>query len=137
MAEIAAEVKPCANPGCDQPGTKSCSACKITVYCCVICQTGDWPHHKEECPGHLLKVGKANLAKANGFNQQDNWVQTLHYAEIAATKLKLLKDRSLETVELINDALECKFNALNFMDRDSEAKECAEERYHESYSKCR
>jgi hypothetical protein len=129
MAEVVAEVKPCANPGCDQPGTKSCSACKITVYCCVICQTADWVHHKEECPGHLLKVGKANLAKAKGFQQQHNWGQTLHYAEIAATKLKQLKDRGLETVQLIDNALRCKFNALNFMDQRKEAHDCALERY--------
>ena len=128
MAEVT-EVKPCSNPGCDQPGTKSCSACKTTVYCCVICQTADWTHHKEECDGHLRKVGKANLEKARGFVLEQNWVQSLRYGEIAATKLKQLKDRRLETVLLINDALTCKFNALNFMARDGEAKECAEERY--------
>ena len=65
MAEVA-EVKPCSNPGCDQPGTNQCSACKTTVYCCVICQTADWPKHKEECDGHLRQMGKANLAKAQG-----------------------------------------------------------------------
>ena len=56
----------CANPGCDQPGTNRCSACKTTVYCCILCQTADWVHHKEECPGHLRKVGMANLEKAKG-----------------------------------------------------------------------
>ena len=40
-----------------------------------------------------------------------------------------MKDRRLETVELINDAQMCKFNALNRLDRCREAKECAEERY--------
>ena len=128
MAEVP-EVKPCSNPGCDQPGTKSCSACKTTFYCCVICQTANWPSHKEECPGHLRKVGMAHLAKAKGFERDRNWVQSLRYGEIAATKLKQLKDRRLETVLLINDALTCKYNALNFMARDGEAKECAEERY--------
>ena len=129
MAEVVAEVKPCSNPGCDQPGTKSCSACKTTFYCCVICQTADWTKHKEECDGHLRKVGKANLAKSKGFQREQNWVQSLRYGEIAATKLKQLKDRRLETVELINNALRCKFNALNFMGRYKEAMECAEERY--------
>ena len=128
MAE-ATEVKPCSNPGCDQPGTNSCSACKTTFYCCVICQTADWIKHKEECDGHLRKVGTANLDKAKGFVRDRNWVQALRYAEIAATKLKQLKDRRLETVIVINGALEYKFNALNFMDRNREAKECAEERY--------
>ena len=125
----AAEVKPCSNPGCDQPGTKSCSACKTTFYCCVSCQTANWPSHKEECDGHLRKVGMAHLAKAKGFERDRNWVQSLRYGEIAATKLKQLKDRRLETVLLINDALTYKYDALNFMARYREAKECAEERY--------
>ena len=128
MAEVPL-VQPCANPGCDQPGTKSCSACKTTVYCCVICQTADWVHHKEECPGHLRKVGMTNLAKAIGFDQQQNWVQSLRYGELAATKLKQLKDRRLETVQDINYALVCKFDALQRLNRHSEALECAKERY--------
>ena len=127
MAEL--EVKPCSNPGCDQPGTSSCSACKTTAYCCVICQTADWPHHKEECQGHLLKVGMANRAKAKGFQREQNWVQSLRYGELAATKLKQLKDRRLETVEAIDGALECKFSALTFLGRHKEAMECAKERY--------
>ena len=128
MAEVA-EVKPCSNPGCDQPGTKSCSACKTTFYCCVICQTADWSKHKEECDGHLRKVGITNLTKAKGFNRERNYVQSLRFGEIAASKLKQLNDRRLETVQLINDALGYKFDALNFMARDREAMECAEERY--------
>ena len=128
MAEVA-EVKSCSNPGCDQPGISSCSACKTTFYCCVICQTADWTHHKEECSGHLRKVGKANLAKAEGFHQQQNWVQTLRYADLAATKLKQLKDRRLETVELISDALRIKFDALQLMGRHREALECIKECY--------
>ena len=124
-----AEVKTCSNPGCDQPGTKSCSACKTTFYCCVICQTADWTKHKEECDGHLRKVGKANLEKACGFEQDRNWVQELRYGELAATKLKQLKDRRLETVQLIDNALRCKYNALNFTARYKQAMACAEERY--------
>ena len=131
LATVAAEVteaKPCSNPGCEQPGTKSCSACKTTTYCSAICQTADWPHHKEECDGHLRKVGKANLSKASGFHGS-NWAQTLRYGEIAATKLKKLKDRRLETVQDISEALGCKYDALSLMERYKEAKECAEERY--------
>ena len=127
MSEV--EVKTCSNPGCDQPGTKSCSACKTTPYCGPICQTADWVHHKEECQGHLRKVGMANLAKAAGFQDQHNWVQLLHYGELAATKLKQLKDRRLETVQAINDALIYKFDALKFMARHREAMEYAKERY--------
>ena len=127
MAEV--EVKPCSNPGCDQPSTSSCSACKTTVYCGVSCQTADWPSHKEECDGHLRKVGKANLAKTLGFHRQRNWVQALRYADLAATKLKQLKDRRLETVEDIDSALLYKFDALQFMGRYREAMECAKECY--------
>ena len=119
----------CSNPGCDQPGTNQCSACKTTVYCCAICQTADWVHHKDECPGHLRKVGIANLDKSLGFQQQQNWIQTLRYAEIAASKLKQLKDRRLETVEAINNALTYKFNALQRMGRHREAMECIKECY--------
>ena len=128
MAEM--EVKSCSNPGCDQPGTSSCSACKTTVYCCVICQTADWSHHKEECQGHLRKVGKANLTKAQAqFGQQRNFAQALHYTEVAATKLKQLKDRRLETVELIDAALRCKFDCLQLMGRNREGMECIKECY--------
>ena len=116
----------CANPGCDQPGTNKCSACKTTPYCGPICQTADWAHHKEECPGHLRKVGMANLEKAKGFDRENNWPQTLRHAELAATKLKQLKDRP---VELIDEALNCKYNSLLLMARHREALECAKEWY--------
>ena len=130
MAEVAdVEVKSCSNPGCDQPGTNSCSACKTTVYCGVICQTTDWTHHKEECPGHLRKVGMATLAKAAVLERQQNWTQLLRLGELAAVKLKKLKDRRLETVQAIDGALSCKFNALTFMDRHREALECIKECY--------
>ena len=77
----------------------------------------------------MRKVGTAHLEKAKGFERERNWVQTLRYGELAATMLKQLKDRRLETVEAINDALICQFNALQFMGRHKEALECAEERY--------
>ena len=77
----------------------------------------------------MRKVGMANLAKAKGFHDQHNWVQSLRYGELAATKLKQLKDRRLETVQAISDALICKFDALQYMARHREALECAKERY--------
>ena len=123
------DAKPCSNPGCDQPGTNQCSSCKSTTYCGPICQTADWPHHKEECDGHLRKVGKANLDKVMGFHREQKWMQALRYCEIAATKLKQLKDRRLETVEAIDNALGIKFDALQFFGRHREAMECIKECY--------
>ena len=116
----------CANPGCDQPGTNQCSACKTTPYCGPICQTADWAHHKEECPGHLRKVGMTNLEKAEGFLQQQNWQQTLRHADVAAIKLKQLKDRPVEDID---KALRCKYDALLSFCRHKEALECAKEWY--------
>ena len=77
----------------------------------------------------MRKVGRANLAKALGFNQQRNWMQTLRYGELAATKLKQLKDRRLDTVENIDTALVCKLDALQRLNRQREAHEIAKERY--------
>ena len=119
----------CSHPGCSLPGTKSCGLCKTTAYCSAECQTADWVHHKDECQGQFRKMGAAHLAKSAGFQQQRNWVQALRYAELAATKLKQLKDRRLETVQLIDDALSCKFDALQVMARHREAMGCAEENY--------
>ena len=119
----------CSTPGCDQPGTKQCSACKTTPYCGPVCQTADWAHHKDECPGHLRKVGKAHLEKAKGFDRERNWMQKLRYTDLALTKLKLLKDRRLETVEILDMAYISKFNALQFMNRHKEALECIKENY--------
>ena len=116
----------CACPGCDQPGTNRCSACKTTLYCGSICQTADWVLHKEECPGHLRKIGMANLEKAKGFRRENNWQQTLYHADLAATKLKQLKDHPIEDVDT---ALELKYHAHSFQCRFSEALECAKERY--------
>ena len=89
----------------------------------------DWSHHKEECQGHLRKLGKAHLEKAKGFDRERNFVQLLRYSEMASTKLKKLHPRTLEVVEIIDDAMRMKFNALNFMNQKKEALECAEERY--------
>ena len=128
MADVA-DVKSCSNPGCDQPGTSSCGACKATPYCGPICQTAHWAHHKEECAGHLRKVGMTNLAKAEVFCLERNYAQALRYGELAATKLKQLKDRSLETVQAISRALLCIFSALQRLDRQREALECIKECY--------
>ena len=102
---------------------------KPPVYCSVICQTANWAHHREECDGHLRKVGMANLVKAKGFERERNWVQALRYGEIAATKLKLLKDRRLETVIDISNAFICKLNSLQRLNRHREAHECIKECY--------
>ena len=74
-------------------------------------------------------MGMAHLAKAKVFHGERNWVQSLRYAELALTKLKQLKDRSLAAIEILDETLLFKFNALNFMDRNKEALECATERY--------
>ena len=116
----------CANPGCDQPGTNKCSACETTPYCGSICQTADWPHHKEECEGHLLKVGNAHLSKANGFFDARNWVQTLRYSDLALVKLNAMKKRPLEVISL---ALEHKCQALKYLARYAEALQCAKDKY--------
>ena len=119
----------CSNPECDQPGTKACSACKTTSYCSAICQTADWPRHKEECPGQLRKVGMANLVKAQGFQRDRNWPQTLRFGQIAVTKLKQLKDVSLEGVQNVDDALGCVFDAQTLLGHHKEAMDCCKERY--------
>ena len=119
----------CSNPGCEQPGTNRCSACKTSYYCGSVCQTADWPKHKETCPGHLRKVGLVNLDKAKGFNQARNWLPSLRFSELALAKLRPLNDRSLAIIEILDDALSYQFNALHFLDRKMEALECATERY--------
>ena len=68
----------------------------------------------------------AHLQKAQGFDQDCNWMQTLRYSELALVKLKQLHDRPIESID---EALSYKFDALNFLDRNREALECAKERY--------
>ena len=122
-----AEMETCSNPGCDQPGTNKCSACKTTLYCGPICQTTDWPGHKEECPGHLRKVGMAHFEKAKGFYRQRNFEQSLRFCESALTKLKkLTKDIPLH---YISETLGTKCDALQFMGRENEALEISKEKY--------
>ena len=91
-----------------------------------INQTADWQHHKEECPGHLRKMGMANLEKASGFKADNNHVQALRHAELALTKLKLLKDRPLEDLDL---AFSIKTRALRFLGHYRDAMESAKELY--------
>ena len=98
--EISSSLETCSNPGCDQPGTNRCSACKTSLYCGPICQTANWIHHEEECPGHLLKLGMSNLAKARElFHRERNFPQSLRCADLAATKLQKLKDHPVEDVD--------------------------------------
>ena len=126
MAE-AAEGAICSRPGCDEPGTSLCGSCRLVKYCCRICQVEDWPRHKEvDCQGHMRKVGMAHLQKADGFYRDHNWMQELRYSELALVKLKQLKDRPIKAIDA---ALFYKFDALNFMDRNREALDCAKERY--------
>ena len=121
------EVAICVRPGCDQPGPSLCASCRLVGYCCRTCQVEDWPRHKEvDCQGHIRKVGMAHLEKAEGFRRDHNYMQTLRYSELALEKLKQLNDRPIEAID---DALRCKFNALNTMGRDKEALECAKEWY--------
>ena len=116
----------CANPGCDQPGTNKCSGCKTTPYCGPICQKDHWPIHKESCDGRLRKMGMDHLNKAKGFQREQNWSQLLRYSDLAATKLKQLKDRPIAD---ISDALCYKCNALSFLGQHREQLECAKEWY--------
>ena len=68
----------------------------------------------------------SNLQKAEGFNRNHNYVQSLRYCELALLKLKQLTDRP---IDVIDSALRLKFNSLNMMDRNREALVCAQERY--------
>ena len=124
-----ANVATCSAPGCSEPGTNKCSSCKITPYCSVACQTIDWLHHKEECQGRLRKLGEEHLKKAAGFGLERNWTHSLRFSELALTCLKKLNPRPLEVIMIIDDAMSFKYNALNFMDQNKEALECAKERY--------
>ena len=68
-----------------------------------------------------------NLENAKRFLGNNNHMQALRYAEVALTKLKLLKDD--RPLEALNVAFTCKTTALNFMGRYGEAMESAKERY--------
>ena len=125
---MAETVHCCSGMGCSKPGTLWCSGCKTKFYCGSKCQTADWPQHKEECEGRLRKQGMAYYEKAKGYHHESpsNYPQALHYADLAVAKLNQLKDRP---VEIISDAMNFKFFALNFMDQNKEALECAKEWY--------
>ena len=71
-------------------------------------------------------MGMAHLDKANGFHREHNWSQTLRFSDLAATKLKQLKDRPIKE---LSEALNCKCNALGFLGRNREQLECAKEWY--------
>ena len=74
----------------------------------------------------MRKVGMAHLQKAKGFYRDDNWVQLRRYSELALVKLKQLHDRPIEAID---EALRFKFGALNIMNQNRDALECAQERY--------
>ena len=117
----------CTRPGCDQPGPSLCASCRLVGYCCRTCQVEDWLRHKEtDCQGHLRKVGMAHHQKAERFYRDRNFVQTLRFCDLALVKLKQLNDRPIEALD---KALRYKFSALNLMDRNREALECAQEKY--------
>ena len=71
-------------------------------------------------------MGMAYLNKAERFRREHNWSQLLCYSDLAATKLKQLKDRPIEE---ISDALCWKCNALDFLGQHREQLECAKEWY--------
>ena len=123
-----AEIPPscCSNPACDQPGTSKCSACKTSFYCGPICQTAHWAHHKEECEGHLLKIGSGHFAKAKFFYTANNKAQALRYSDLALGKFNAMKIRPLEA---ISDALSIKCASLNHLGRDVESLQCAKDKY--------
>ena len=71
----------------------------------------------------------AHLEKAKRFDQFHNCVKSLPLTEQALLKLKKLHPRTLEIIEILDDALRYKFNALNCTNLKREALNCAEERY--------
>ncbi|PFH56608.1 hypothetical protein XA68_16257 [Ophiocordyceps unilateralis] len=40
---------------CKNPGTKTCSNCKLVVYCGVSCQRAHWPEHRKQCKSAMAK----------------------------------------------------------------------------------
>ena len=71
-------------------------------------------------------MGMSHLAKAKEFRREQNWSQALRYSDLAATKLKQLKDRPIEA---LSEALSHKCNALGFLGQYREQLECAKEWY--------
>ena len=71
-------------------------------------------------------MGMASLNKAGGFHRENNWSQVLHYSDLAAAKLKQVKDRPIEA---ISDALQHKCIALESMGQYKEQLDCAKEWY--------
>ena len=126
MEAMSDVVATCFSPGCTKTGTSLCASCKLVGYCCRSCQVDDWPRHKGECQGHLLKVGIASLEKAQGLPKEaSNLMQILRCCDVALTKLKLLtKDRPLEA---ISEALGMKADALGNMGKFKESLECTKE----------
>ena len=81
------------------------------------------------CQGQLRKLGTSNLEKAERYHDERNFTQSLRYSDMALIKLKQLKARPLEVIELLSRALTIKCDALKLTDQITEALECAKERY--------
>ena len=71
-------------------------------------------------------MGMAHYEKARILHREKNWSPLLRYSDLAATKLKQLKDRPVQN---ISDALSWKCTALGFLGRHREQLECAKEWY--------
>ena len=74
-------------------------------------------------------MGEAHLQKAEGFHQEQKWMQSLRFSELALTMLKKLKARPFEVIRIIDEAMTIKCNALKFIGQKKEVLECAKERY--------
>ena len=117
----------CSNSGCERPGINKCSACDSTPYCGPTCQREDWPHHREKCPGHLLKIALTQRSKASGFYGLKNWPQVVRCCDLSLVKLKLItKNRPLQQTD---DALNMKVDALKYMGQYDAALDSVTERY--------
>ena len=74
-------------------------------------------------------MGETHLLKADGFDREQNWAQSFRFSESALTSLTKLNPRPLEVINIIDEAMRTKYNALSFMGHRKEALECAKERY--------
>ena len=74
-------------------------------------------------------MGDDYLEKANGFDAQNNFAQSLRHSELALNMITKLNPRTIGVIRLLDTAMRIKFNALNFTNRKMEALECAKERY--------
>jgi hypothetical protein len=79
------KVMRCAKSGCNEKGTKSCSACLKEYYCCGECQKADWNTHKLICqliklmPDTLLPFKDAGLVLEKVMNLTQAQIDKLDY----------------------------------------------------------